>query len=154
MSVDAHTAVSRYKHVVSLCATDNCIAALSNCIDYMICFCQCHVHEELGLMYPLHGHSSVASINHTDCSSWLPTIHGLNRCGRAWVRVRVKGHVICQWPWSRRTRMSVYEAQGYPFSFNAVATSFSSCARSTPEDDKTSALVISVLTTATLCATG
>ena len=50
--------------------------------------------------------------------------------------------------------MSVYEARGYPFSFNAVATSFSSCARSTPEDDKTSALVISVLTTATLYATG
>ena len=38
----------------------------------------------------------------------------------------------------------------YPFSFNAVATSFSSCACSTPEDDKASALVISVLSTATL----
>ena len=43
---------------------------------------------------------------------------------------------------------------GYPFSFNAVATSFSSCARSTHEDDKASALVMSVRTTATLFDTG
>ena len=41
-----------------------------------------------------------------------------------------------------------------PFSFNAAATSFSSCAQFTPEDEKASGLVISVLTSATLCAVG
>ena len=44
--------------------------------------------------------------------------------------------------------------EGYPFFFSAAAATFFSCARSTPEDDKASALVISVLATGTLCATG